>query len=249
MTKMGADAIKSIYVGNIPIKKAFVGTDLVFNGQKSRLPEGYTELAYISNPNLGALTTIGSVYNPVTKYRLEIKLRLNDLSKAGRIYGAERSQTYVNGNYSYGGSYLAYSADSRSISMRSAKTGIPVNEEILDLVVDSSQSLFSINGVEGEFASSYIAAYGGGTGSLLFGTRYENVYKQNKPVISSGGTMDFNLYSFKAIDITGGTAGQILSEYVPCVSPDDEVGIYDVAREIFQKSWVNGTVFVAGPAI
>lgn len=80
----------------------------------SRLPDGYTEVEYISNPNAGWIVTNISGYSPFT-YRIEIVMRLVDETKSGSIYGSQYYQVYNNGSISNHYSYLYFNATNRSL--------------------------------------------------------------------------------------------------------------------------------------
>lgn len=78
----------------------------------SRLPDGYTEVEYISNPNAGWIVTNISGYSPFT-YRIEIVMRLVDETKSGSIYGSQYYQAYNNGSISNHYSYLYFNATNK----------------------------------------------------------------------------------------------------------------------------------------
>ena len=48
MLKLGETGVSALYLGDAKIKKAYLGSELVFEEKKpSRLPAGYTEVSYL----------------------------------------------------------------------------------------------------------------------------------------------------------------------------------------------------------
>jgi hypothetical protein len=61
--------------------------------------------------------------------------------------------------------------------------------------------------------------------------------------------LDYKFYSLKIYASTADTTGDLLYEYVPCIDPNGDVGIYELVNSVFTKSADATKPFVAGPAI
>ena len=84
MIYTGDKKTKKCYLGDDSISRVYLGDELLF-AKMSRLPAGYTEVEYISNPNL---TCISAIPFANTTNRVEVDMKLGEDSASGNIAGA-----------------------------------------------------------------------------------------------------------------------------------------------------------------
>lgn len=229
------------------------GYNVGFSFKEARLPEGYTELEYISNPNLTYLKTGLSLTSPFKRYRLEINLKLNDLSKSGGIYGSRWRQVGKNVTTDYP-AFIYYSSEEQQmyVSKMSSDDYISVDDSFLRIICDGSTNTFQINDtIRSDI--SYPSFTSGSGGATLYGYWY-NSYQYSYSSTAqwkyyNTSSIDFNLYSFKAYDYGSSETGDLLLDWVPCINPDGVVGVYDLVSETFITTIDAGKVFVAGPPV
>lgn len=238
-------------------KTVSVGTESI--SMVSRLPEGYTEVEYISNPNLGYAKRVPNIDVVLPKNRIEFDLKLIDTEiKNGRyLWGKE----YINysrkehdiealkintANHTID-CYCSYSNSSFSYS--SVGIEYPDDEKRMKIIIDSPKRIFEINGVQKQISKMVDHPYSSYPPEIFAGYYY---------IVFQSGTQDggvgydplnYKLYSLKVFPSTETETGDALYEYVPCIGPDGEAGLYDLVHGMFTKSSVSAKPFVAGPAV
>ncbi|MCI8810394.1 MAG: hypothetical protein HFF84_09770 [Oscillibacter sp.] len=261
MITIGEGEISTLYLGDTKIKRAYVGNALVFEGEKkpSRLPEGYTELQYIGNPNLAYIQNFGMTSSYLNSYKMELDIEIMDDTEAGTICGTynyayyfpnSSSSTRVQSAYSNSILYslssssftLQYSGSSTSTGgIKSIKLAAKIGRN--KIFVDSANRKFIVNEDEGDMTASATP----GTKSpvpCLFA-------RNNVTQTATGGTVkttygngpvNIRFYSLKFYKPTG----ELYREYVPCRRESDgAVGLFLMETNGFYTN--SGTaVFEAG---
>ena len=98
MLRLGEQNIKGLRLGDQKIKKAYLGESLVFSEAKpSRLPEGYTELQYIENPNLAYIQMNSYLATTISK-SWEIIFEIIDSTINAYLIGSNTNYLYYNRN-------------------------------------------------------------------------------------------------------------------------------------------------------
>ena len=214
-----------------------------------RLPDGYTKLEYISNPNLGYLPTPYHFQNPFSSKRVEISLKLNDLTRAGAVYGSRYYQTRTSGTVTDHAAFIYYYS-SKEMALRGTNisVGIPVDDSVLNIVYDSGQQTFQINDVVRSGVGTPYIGVGSGYASL-YGYWYNYRNGTNPWQYYNREAINFNLYSFRVYQSSSSGTGDLLLEWIPCINPEGVVGVYDTVTETFITSGNTSLAFVAGPAL
>lgn len=213
----------------------------------SRLPEGYTEVEYISNPNFTYLLTGISATYPYSNRQIEIKMKLNDPSKAGSIFGSRYRQTSNQGvvvsddstNLSY---YVSSTTGEKFLSLGGSINITDIVDEIITIVIDGINGTLSAN--DKTVTSGIPSASGARQSCSLYGYMFTQNYKGNWSTTNYS-SMDFDLYSFKVFS----KDGELQKDLVPCIDPNGKVGVYDLANAAFIGSGTSSKEFVAGPEV
>lgn len=254
MLKLGEQNISGLYLGGEKIEKAYLGETLVFSaGKPSRLPDGYTELEYISNPNLGYAIGIPNVKIPWYGTRYEFDVEFEETpEKFGYLWGKFYSYTYskykrcdmANLSHVSGEKKIRCLCAYSSSSANAENHDISYTENRLKIVVDSPKKIFSVNGTK-ETIPTIPNSYWLSDPPELFATKYF-MYGSD---INGYLPLNYKFYSLKISQSTGDTTGDIIYEYVPCIDPNGDVGAYELINEVFVKSADDTKPFTAGPAV
>lgn len=193
---------------------------------QSRLPEGYTELAYIESTGTQYIDT---GFKPNQDTRVVMKTQLTADASTSWVFGARNSNTdgtigvfwYPNTN--------TWSADYDGNSQR---YNFPGSIGPLDLIeIDYNKNEVSLNNSSHSFSSQ--AFQNSNTLALL--------------AINTAGTVssysDAKIYSCTIYD-----NGTLIRDYVPCSDPSGEVGLYDQVNGVFYGNAGTGT-FAHGPVV
>lgn len=214
-----------MFLGDVEIAKAFLGTDLVFQKggvpptppTPSRLPDGYTEVEYIEN------TTNAWIATGVSgNLKWSLKARSNGiLTQTQALVGKGTSSIIWFGVYL---STSVWGCGSTQVSNTSA-----FSDTTMDVVFNGKVVTATIgsDGCTRTFSSSNSSAY------TLFNVGSSKQY----PFIG-------RLYG-DAVALNGSTE---VFRGVPCIDPNNVVGLYDLISNTFKSSG-NSSTFVAGPAI
>ena len=229
MLKLGTQDISALYLGETKIKRAYLGETLVFEGSKpSRLPEGYTEVEYIQgngawvDSGLSVFTRVEAVFEPTA-----LSANSSCLFGASDFYLNSRQDTSV--TMSSGTIWLDLG------KYTTASIAMPLLNQKSELIADTVDGIFSINGTEKTFTGkassngSMYVLYGNKTGS---GTTFRK--------------LSAKLYSLKFYTLT---SRGIARDFIPCIrNSDGEVGLYEAVKNKFHAS--SATVkFTAGPPV
>lgn len=207
----------------------------------SRVPAGYTEVEYISNPNLGYSNNLPPIDNPILNARIE--LEISNVTGLGiYIWGTDyyvasganyqHLMTSVNTKNRIG---FAYGTPAKEVFINATNL-----EERTSIVIDYPNRLFSVNGIEAGFAAFGDYKYTA-LAPVLFGRKYTT---QTSSTVS--GKSNFNFHEMKVYQAN---TENLLFHYIPCVGPDGIAGIYDLVNNNFMKSSDSTKHFVAGPKV
>lgn len=241
------------------------GYDMSFSFQVSRLPEGYTEVEYISNPNLGFISPVMDDLAPFRDRRFEIQVELLDLDTAGSIFGNQNyyrntsTQMRSNNNRLYYDSTNKYIQLVFGYSSSSLAAPYVYNIDYLggvaDIVVDFPKKIFKINSTETAIASNSTmsATYLAGAKPVLFGQYMIYYYKLNANSTATSyqkpnAPKNFKLYKFMVYNSTEKDTEDLIMNLVPCIDPNGVAGVYDLVSEKFMSGY-QGVLFEAGPAV
>lgn len=226
---------------------------------KGVLPEGYTQLEYITNDNGGYIDLIPA-NEPFFEQgnRIEMQIRLKDLSKGGGVIGSTNTRRYqqTSGRWlvnrwasliRVSGSKLAMSFYSAYKDNLTSPTTLPLEttatfdinpNEILDIVVDVGAGILQVNEEVFDLTSPSSITINNALPILLFAyidvnSRYTNSNME-----------------FIEMKVTKTATDELLHHYFPAINnTDGAVGIYDLVAKEFKSSAVSSSPLIAGPEI
>lgn len=216
-----------------------------FEEKPPRLPAGYTELQYISNPNYGYVTSIGlSGTNPFSGVKIEVTAKYNSSSgTSGYLFGAacgyrgNANQSYTTREHCF----YRYNSTGKLTIFTTATPIICNPGELMNIVIDYSARTLTVNDSEPE-SFTFSTAMSKSVAVSLF-CRHIMLYTYN--TLNSNSfyePTDYNLYYMKITK-----SEEVIREFIPCINPDGAVGIYDLITESFSQSGATAKPFVAGP--
>lgn len=224
MIKYNSNNISDWDFGTSNIVKVYYG---VTSG--SRLPQGYTEVEYVENQNNAYINTL---FKPNQDTRIIAEMQCVTSTNSVMHFGA-------GGWDRVDGMWLTY------------ETGINGTLHVAWL----GKTTWSIYGNGDYNKHTYDwnknELYKDGTlvGSSTYGTYqcpnnlaiFANL--QGDPEVVGGLYMKGKMYSFKIYD-----NGTLVRDLVPCINPNNVVGVYDIVNDVFYGS-ANSNPLVAGSAV
>lgn len=192
-----------------------------------RLPEGYTELEYIeSNGNQYIDTDLKS---SETYLNFSAKLVFLSATSDDTVFGTETaSRKWSIVLYSYNQIFQFYVGDSPSLIPHSMQQGTVYE---VNTTADNGEFIAIINGVEQ--SSIYSGTLDTTLSVFLFANNGAGSAKQKTKI---------RLY---ACTINNGSESR---NYIPCLDPSGEIGLYDLIEHKFYDNQGSGS-FQAGPAV
>ena len=232
MTSTQIAAASKIMLGATEASKMYVGSTVVWEPtQAGRLPQGYTELEYISSTNNGnQYIDLGiRLYETLgTQYDIAIKFIISSTN-------AQSQATMFNcqdpNNNPWPGTYIRRSSNNvvgRYIGGSNKDNTIGQLGNVIELAEKTppDKNVTNLNN---------------NNSTHLFGTglfcSFSNT--SNNPQRYCNGT----LYYFKLW-----INGSLVRDLIPCKNSNNVVGMYDVVNNTFYTS-PNGAAFVAGPEV
>lgn len=236
MLKLGTQDISALYLGETKIKRAYLGETLVFEGSKpSRLPEGYTEVEYVqTDGNILINTNI----KPSATLRMEMDMEQTEYHQnLAKLFHSVSSKKFDNGYSQYQALTLTTINNSGGISGQmmvylsgngyytSISKDVPFKR--MTVGFDYNDGSIFVGDVTKEFGkpSAYPTNY-----IFILGDSVTSYTKAK-------------LYSCKFKK-----GGNLIRDYVPCVNPSGEVGLYDLINNGFIRS-ASTTPLTAGPPV
>lgn len=233
MLKLGETGVSALYLGDAKIKKAYLGSELVFEEKKpSRLPAGYTEVEYIQ----AATGTSGFVINT--------GIRANTVFSAK--FSVTQWPTTTTKKYLF---YNMYSTDQRYLAVD--KTNIYAywssNTSNMKTIAHTTTVPFEINiSVDGKRTSTSLDV--NGTKGYANGSQNgkSNLYLGGNSSTGASSLVGMRIHYVKLLSETNTTA-DYNAELIPCITPLGVAGLYDLRNK---KSYVPNTgSFTLGPAV
>lgn len=213
----------------------------------SRLPAGYTEVEYISNPSKGYIRSLG-LPNSMNTYKWELEIEITKLA-AGAIFGnryARTTSTSTTRAYNYlnvtsAGKFFLYIGNGKSGTVSVTGTGKKT------IVIDVPKKIFSVNGVSETLSVSSSSANSGSKDSALFALNDVSINNNGVATTNYGMTpVDFKLFSLK---LTNSSTGELYREYVPCTDSSGAAGVYELQTGVFYTAYDSSKPLTAGPAV
>lgn len=234
MTNTELAAASAIMLGSTAASAVYIGNTLAWQQHTGRLPAGYTEVEYISSTSTGGqyIDLNIKLYETLnTQYDIAIKFIINGDGKNNS--GNAPIFACQNTTNPWPGTFIRRSGTGPNIIGRYTGGSSKDNTlgqvgQLIELPVQTSPNKNVTNLANSGQTHSF--------GTSLFCTFSDT---NNTPATFTGAT----LYYFKLF--VGGT---LVRDMVPCIDPNNVVGLYDLVNNVFYSS-PNGAAFVAGQPV
>lgn len=215
------------------------------------LPEGYVELEYIDNPNLGYIYQCSAATSPFI-FDIEVGEEVN-----GVLWGHANRLTYSSPYKQYT-VYLKLESVESGISVQAHNfgkqattvNGLNYSSIRAAIVVPAGRmkieynpaSLLIVNGEEKTFSPSVTGTMNAlPTASVFCSTYTSRTSVQSSATTTATLPINCKLYSM--------ICGANKNYWAPCKNPEGAVGLYDTANNRFYPSSAADKPFVAGPIV
>lgn len=220
------DTTKS-YVGSTEVSKVYLGNELVWGGESpaSRLPEGYTELQWISNPSTAY---IASGINATVSSTIRIKARLTNSSTSAILSTTRSGSNGPRFSLATNAMYISSTtSDSRTISFGLTKNSI--------YEIEYDNGTITYHNLTSGSVTNYTF---GGTGTGNVWANF-NLFRQ-----AYGRAFNFvgDIFEFEVED------GYTHAHFIPCINEGGVVGMFDIINSNFYNS-ANSISFIAGDIV
>lgn len=194
----------------------------------SSLPNGYIGVEYIESSGTQYINTgfkaTGSPVKYHVLYRHDVGLNRESL------FGSRETAPQRDSGWAYGtsGGGISFYIGESIVTIGSQKVG-EVNDLTIEITSDTEFS-YSLNGVAGK--GMYNGNKSNGIPQYLFALNVSDSARFQSTV---------KMYAFSIIE-----RGNLVRDFVPCINPNSEIGMYDTVTTTFFGNAGPG-VFVAGP--
>ena len=248
MLKLGEAGVSALYLGDTKIKKAYLGSELVFEEKKAnRLPEGYTEIKYIYPADYRATINTGQ---SLSTHNIEAVIEYSAVPTgtiAAYNYKIFEARRIFSNRYYYVVQCFTSKQKAASLSTANANTAfsdyynsvgpkvtpIAGRKYTVKYIYSSSAGGAKVD-VDG--ASAGIASYStapSSAGTVILGPG------------SSSNAAYIRYYSFRIVS----SSGNYMVDLAPCIDPSGIVGMYDLRNNLFKGPVSTNYKWLAGPAV
>lgn len=222
MLKLGTQNVRGMYLGGQEVKRAYLGSELVFDF--GGLPSGYTALEYIQSSGTQYINT-GFKANGNTRLTVDIDILPTNPGVVG-VFGG-RDGGLVN-------TFSFWEMADTEFRMDYAVKAYTISTNTVGRkLIDQNKNVTTINGMEYSQSASTFQAK---TPLTVFGINENNGIPDERRVKAK-------LYSCQIYD-----NGALVRNFVPCKSSTGAAGLYDMAGRKFYGNAGTGA-FAAGPAV
>lgn len=225
-------AANKIILGSTEAEAMYIGSTLIWQAQSpGRLPQGYTELEYISststggqyiNMNILLYDVLNKQYDIATKF--SIAGNGKNTSQQGTLFGCQEN---IN---PWPGTFIRYKDNSI--------IGRYIGADVKDNNLGSVNTIIELT--EKTPPAKNVYNYNNSNKTHTWGTSLFSIMDANG---NPDQFVEATLYYFKLF-----VNGTLVRDMVPCKNSNNVVGLYDVVNDTFYTS-PNGAEFVAGPAV
>lgn len=235
MINVGLNSISNIKIGTTQANKVYVGSTLVWEyNSGGGLPSGYRELEYIaSTASGGQYIDLDILLYDVLNKNYDIAIKFNPTGKGkdnttqGTIFGCQD-----NTGSPWPGTFIRVS----STNMVGRYIGGSGKDNVLGQLGND------IELTEKTPPSKNVYNYNNGGLTHTWGTSLFCAFNSQDKT-SQIRFIEAKLYYFKLF-----VEGTLVRDMIPCVNPNNVVGLYDLVNNVFYSS-PNGAEFVAGPYV
>lgn len=231
MINVGLNSISDIKIGTTQANKVYVGSTLVWEYNSGGLPSGFRELEYIASTKTGGqYIDLNILLYDVLNKNYDIAIKFNpigtgmDSTTQGTIFGCQD----ITGS-PWPGTFIRMSGS----NMVGRYIGGSGKDNTLGKLGND------IELTEKTPPSKNVYNYNNGGLTHTWGTSLFCVFN-NQAKTSQIRFIEAKLYYFKLF-----VEGTLVRDMIPCVNPNNVVGLYDLVNDVFYSS-PNGAEFVAG---
>ena len=232
MINVGLNSISNIKIGTTQANKVYVGSTLVWEyNSGGGLPSGYRELEYIaSTASGGQYIDLDILLYDVLNKNYDIAIKFNPIGKGkdnttqGTIFGCQD-----NTGSPWPGTFIRIS----STNMVGRYIGGSGKDNVLGQLGND------IELTEKTPPSKNVYNYNNGGLTHTWGTSLFCAFNSQDKT-NQIRFIEAKLYYFKLF-----IEGTLVRDMIPCVNPNNVVGLYDLVNNVFYSS-PNGAEFVAG---
>lgn len=233
MNGFDLSTISDVYVGDVQYSSIYHGSTLIWQANTGPLPAGYTQLEYISSTASGGqyIDLNIKIYETANNtYDLAIKFNLKGVGKDNTsqptIFGCQKDAS------PYPGTFIRKYSNANQIQFRYITGSSKDNysggyNQIIELPEQTPPNKNVYTSV--------------GNSTHDWGTSLFCYFSNSSNTPARFGEAD--LYYFKLW-----LNGTLVRDMIPCIDPNNVVGLYDAANNVFYSS-PNGAAFVAGPVV
>lgn len=237
MTSTEIASASKVMLGTTEAVAMYIGSNKIWEqqtGPVGRLPQGYTELEYISSTSSGGqyIDLDILLYDVLNKqYDIAIKFKAKgsgqDNNTQGTIFGCQD-----NTGSPWPGTFIRINSNSIQ--------GRYIGNNVKDNVIGQVGNIIELT--EKTSPNKNVYNYNNSGRTHTWGTSLFCIFNsQNKT--NRIRYIEADLYYFKLV-----VEGTLVRDMVPCKNSNDVVGLYDLVNDVFYTS-PNGAAFVAGPAL
>lgn len=240
MTNTEIAQATNIMFGTTQVSAMYLGSTLLWQQQTqptSRLPQGYTEVEYISSTQRGSqYIDLGIKLYETSSPSYDIAIKFN-IKGAGSdnnqptLFGCQNTTSPWPGTFIRMNQNTATSVTGRFIGANVKDNYLGNINTVIELPQQTSPD-------------KNVYSYNNSGQTHSFGTSLFCIFSDanNTPAKF----IEADLYYFKLLD--PGAREPLVRDMVPCIDPNNVVGLYDLVNNTFYSS-PNGAAFVAGPAV
>ena len=221
--------ISDVYVGSTQYSEIYYGSDKVWpTGTPGILPHGYTQVEYIESSSTGGqyidldillYDVLNKQYDIATKFI--IRGNGKNTSQQGTLFGCQENIS------PWPGTFIRYKNDNEI-------TGRYIGANVKDYNLGQINTIIELT--EKTPPAKNVYNYNNSGITHTWGTSLFSVLDANRN--PGGRFVEARLYYFKLF-----VGGVLVRDMVPCISPDNIAGLYDLANDKFYSS-PNGAGFL-----
>lgn len=233
--------VKNIMIGDVKVSKVYRGNTIVFDGDTSPLPEGYTKLNYIQSSGEQWISL--SMDDPQLTDMIQIQTKFAFTSIGSNTQAIVSVDNYHTGSVyatyclyfgaSSSGFYVQTSNPAGSSATDASPSIVPeanVDYEA-DITVGASETGVAVDGTR--FVSTI--NHGIQHGLMMFANRASAAYPYS------------SFASMKMYYCRIYINGILTRELFPCIRDDDsKIGMYDIITQTFRTNSGSGSDFIGG---
>ena len=233
---------ENIYLGSTEVSALYIGSNLMWELNTGLLPKGYTQLEYISSTSDGGqyIDLNIMLYDELNKW-YDIAIKFNVIG-AGKDGGTQPTMFGCQDNTGspWPGTFIRRDATTNKMF------GRWIGDNTQNYALGDMNTIIELSPKDAPNMNVYNLNNSNKThtwGTSLF-CIFNNQAKTALDRFAEAKLYYFKLYS----KINKTSQGVLVRDMIPCIDPNNVVGLYDLVNDVFYSS-PNGAAFIAGPKI